>query len=569
VKTVSEQSTHIASAMSGSAHPNHSRLLAPWIVGAATVLTYWPVVSFDFVRWDDDINITGNPLLNAPWSWSLVGQMFTSEHALRFKPLHWLLFRGLRAAFDFNPAAWHVFNLLLHTAAAVLLVVVLRQVFRIIAPQLPQNRIEIAAVLGAVIWTVHPLRAEVVGWATASTYSLTAVGLLASFSCYLRAATCAMRRGRWLTISWLFALAAYASYPVGVTYGLWLMAVDRWLLKADTGHGENITRRPISWVKYAAFLLPAMAAIISTGWSRFVTPGIFAPAPDIHSVGLGLRGMMALASLAWFVRQLLWPIDLTPNVPPLIEDKAMLFTVALYSLAAVAVLYWAWRSQGIRPGFALVAIGTALVGLPCLGWTERPTWPVDRYTYLVDMILVGGLAGALLTVETIRRWRLGIAVAAICAMGCASLARAQLRIWQNSGTLFSHMEQHPRFTENPRQQSHVYLLWAGHEASHGRTARAVELSRRAEAACLTAIHRAIARNEYDDALELVANLERHFTLAPALRREKGAWLLRVGRATEALEQLKMAQQFLPDDPRTRSLLQQVESARSERDSDKR
>src|SRR4051812_42974386 len=91
-----------------------------WImasVGVVTLLAFWPVTTFDFVRWDDYINVAENPLLSAPWSWSLAGHMFASDQALRFKPLHWLLFRGLQTAFGLNPVAWHVFNLVLHVIA--------------------------------------------------------------------------------------------------------------------------------------------------------------------------------------------------------------------------------------------------------------------------------------------------------------------------------------------------------------------------------------------------------------------------------------------------------------------
>src|SRR3954469_19461012 len=60
------------------------------LLTGAIAWVFWPVLGFEFVRWDDDINITQNPLLTRPWSWSLVGQFFSAEQALRFKPLHWL-----------------------------------------------------------------------------------------------------------------------------------------------------------------------------------------------------------------------------------------------------------------------------------------------------------------------------------------------------------------------------------------------------------------------------------------------------------------------------------------------
>lgn len=544
------------------------RFLATLVVGVVTWLTFWPAASFDFVRWDDDINITQNPLLSAPWSWSLVGQMFSSDQALRFKPLHWLLFRALRTVAGFDPVAWHGLNLALHTFAAVLVVVVLRQVFRLIAPEQSPERIELAAGLGAALWALHPLRAEVVGWATASTYSLTTLWLLASFSCYLRAATSRERGSGWLVVSWLFAVAAYASYPVGVTYGLWLIAVDRWLLPRPRPTAPVRARTPIPWVKYAAFLAPAILAVALTSWSRFAAPGIFTTAPDLRSVGLGLRGLAAIASLGYLAVELVWPVNLTPNMPPMILNQPAILALCLVSVLVAAVMYWAWHYRRSKPGFALIAIGAAGLALPCLGLTERPTWPVDRYSYLVDVVLIGGIAGAALKAESFARRRFVAAVAALGLVACVPLTRAQLRIWQNSETLFSHMEQHPRFTENPRQQGHVYILWGNHEASEGHTARATELFNRAQQVYLAAIRAAIARGDYPDALSLVTHLERYFPLTPVMLREKGTWLLRTGREAEAIEQLKRAQQALPDDPRTQSLLKQAEDAARESQKDR-
>ena len=123
-------------------------------------------------------------------------------------------------------------------AATALFYVVLCQVFRLFAPAKGKNPAEWGALLGAALWAVHPLRAEAVAWATASAYPLTAVGLLASFACYLKAQTDLALYRCWLVLAWVFAVAAYGSYPVGATYGLWLMAADRWLLSAVPSTGR-------------------------------------------------------------------------------------------------------------------------------------------------------------------------------------------------------------------------------------------------------------------------------------------------------------------------------------------
>jgi hypothetical protein len=104
-----------------------------------------------------------------------------------------------------------------------------------------------------------------VAWVTASTYPLTAVCLLGSFQSYLGAhgkAGVAPDRGR-LAVAWLLAVAAYASYPIGATYGFWLMTVDAWLLKIAPGRLRSLTEPSTRcwWAKHALFLAPAAVAV--------------------------------------------------------------------------------------------------------------------------------------------------------------------------------------------------------------------------------------------------------------------------------------------------------------------
>lgn len=517
------------------------------------------VPGFDFVRWDDDINVTQNPLLTAPWSWALVGQLFDGDQALRFKPLHWLCFRGLHAMGGFEPMGWHVFGLVLHAVAAVLFYAVLRRVFRLTAwgASDPAGT-EWAALAGAALWAVHPLRSEAVAWVTASPYGLTAVGLLASFLFYLKAAEATQRSGWWLALAWVCAVLAYGSYPVGLTYGLWLMAVDRWLLPVRATAAGRGRVDWAWWGKHAAFLAPAGLALGVTVWSRFTAPGVFTVAPDVEAVGLATRVTMALASLIYFVRVLVWPVDLTPNLSPLRAEAMTWVSVSALMAAMVLGLIWWRRSRG--PAWALVAFGFAGLALPCLGWTERPTWPVDRYSYVVHLVLVGGVVGGLWHWSTGRRERrlaLGASVMVIMVLWSITAAR-QAAIWRDSRALFAHMEQHPNFADNPRQQGHIYVLWGRFEATEGQRQRAAELFNAAQGIYLAAIKDAVAQENYREALSLSTHLAHFFTLTPVMRRERGAWLLRLGRRAEALEELQAVTPDLPGDGRLAELLATAE-----------
>lgn len=543
------------------------RWLAAAGLVAVVLAVFGGVRRFDFVRWDDDINITQNPLLTAPWSWPMAKALFSAEQALRFKPVHWLVDRAVFAAAGFEPVAWHALNLGLHLAATLLFFAVLRRMLARVDRgdgMKRDNARDTLAALGAGLWAVHPLRAEPVAWATASPYPLTAVWLLASFWFYLAAHEDGPeRRGGRLAAAWVLAVLGYASYPVGATFGLWLVAVDVWWLRVRPARDDG-GREWRAWLgKHTAFLAPAVLATGVTVWTRFAHPGIFTDAPGVGTVGIGPRLAMALATLGEFVWRLLWPVDLTPNVPPVGRDPATQAHVIAAAALAVGALFVAWRARRRRPGGALVVIGGAALALPCLGLTERPTWPVDRYSYLVDLVLVGGAAGlALAWMRDSRRRAIVVGSAGVLLLaGWGAAARRQAAIWRDSETLFAAMTRHPRFRDDARQAGHVYVLWGREEAGQKHPERAAELFGRARAIYLDAIKAALARGDPDEALSLLSHIEHFFGLTPELRREKGAWLLHAGRVTAALPELRAAAAALPHDARAQSLL--VEAERKE------
>ncbi len=524
-------------------------------LAALIAAVYGPVRNFDFVCWDDDNNFIQNPLLSAPWSWTLIKQLFAADQALRFEPVHWLVCRLLYAAAGLDPGIWHLLGLFWHLIAASLFAIALRALFTRIDPQ-DGLRAGMIALIGAALWALHPLRAETVGWATASTYPLTGACLLGSFVCYLRAYESGRRHNGWLGLAWALAVLGYGSYPVGVGYGLWLVGFDLWLL--HRGFSEEGPRQPRWWIKHLMFILPAGAAVAVTVWTRHAAPGIFVAAPDLAAVGVPLRLVMAMGNLMALAWGAVWPVELSPNRIPLdLASARMLALVLTAAAAAATALMLAWKVRRTRPGLTLVILGFAALSIPCLGLTERPTWPVDRYSYLVHLVLIGGVA----------TWvfgRKGLRPALITAFGAglivvaAAAARRQMTIWRDTETLFTHMEREPRFADNPRQQGHVYILWGQHLARNDSPERAMEKFQRANEIYHAAIRAAVEREDYAEALALSTHIGHHFNYTPVLHRERGVWLLRLGRKPEASVELQLALAAMPEDARTRFYLAEAQ-----------
>jgi hypothetical protein len=534
-----------------------------WL-GAGLILlvsaVYWPALRFDFVRWDDPVNVTHNPLITEPWSWSLVAKLLNGDTALRFKPLTWLIYRGVHAGFGFNPHAWHALSLGLHLGATLLFWRVLHQLLIRFRPQAGAITLEFAAWIGAAAWAVHPARAEPACWVTATPYALLTICLLGSFWCYCRATWSAepRLRRRDFVWAWILAVLGYAAYPVGVTYGLWLMAADLWIFRAAPDL-QGAWRQIWPWLcRHALFLLPAVASMLVTWSSSSTTPWLYPAPPSLAEVGLLIRLKMGAAMLASVGTHLVWPVGMTPNNPMLtaanLDAPMFLFLATAAVLSVVAATWW----RGRRPALAGVVIGCTLLALPVLGLAQRPSWSVaDRHVYLPHLVLTGALVIAAIPRVQTPRLRSLLAAAGIALVGILSvLGRRQTMIWRNTDTLFAYIEAQPAFTWNPQQQAYIYLLWGAEAQESGRGELAREKFTLARRTMQTGALTAAQTGALDEAVDRSRQLEDAFGLPPLLRRERARWLLALDRPREAVADALQAKRELPDDPETENLLAQ-------------
>ncbi len=123
------------------------------LVGAAiiillTILAYLPVMRGGFF-WDDSTLITENPMVKAPDG--LYRFWFTTE-ALDYYPLTWSLLRLEWRVWGNSAPDYHMVNVLLHAANAVLVWLMLRRL------RIP------GAWLAALIFAVHPVNVATAGW---------------------------------------------------------------------------------------------------------------------------------------------------------------------------------------------------------------------------------------------------------------------------------------------------------------------------------------------------------------------------------------------------------------------
>jgi tetratricopeptide (TPR) repeat protein len=152
-KSLSIGASTIVPTISVSTQGSSSRFRRDWVLGLIlilfVILTYTPVWKAGFV-WDDETILTANSCIVGPLG---LKEIWTTA-AADICPLTLTTFWAEHALWGLNPLPYHLVNVLLHGACAILLWRLLRSL-----------RVQ-GAWLGAVLWALHPVMVESVAWIT-------------------------------------------------------------------------------------------------------------------------------------------------------------------------------------------------------------------------------------------------------------------------------------------------------------------------------------------------------------------------------------------------------------------
>src|SRR5918994_1202927 len=95
--------------------------------------------------------------------------MLTTFHMGHYQPLSWLTLAFDHSIWGMNPVGYHITNVLLHSANAVSLYFVTRQLLTLAVSQSDGEAswpVSLSAAFAALCFGLHPLRVESVAWAT-------------------------------------------------------------------------------------------------------------------------------------------------------------------------------------------------------------------------------------------------------------------------------------------------------------------------------------------------------------------------------------------------------------------
>jgi len=149
---------------SDNAYVNHfykfRNYYIPFLIVCLTLFVYSKVFSFDFVNWDDDRYVTGNPYLTQ-FTFENIKYFFENDYFVMYIPITMISYM-----FDYkfatleNPGFYHAHNIILHLLNSVLLFYVILLIIKKINPQ----RAVIFATITSFLFAIHPIHTESVSW---------------------------------------------------------------------------------------------------------------------------------------------------------------------------------------------------------------------------------------------------------------------------------------------------------------------------------------------------------------------------------------------------------------------
>jgi tetratricopeptide (TPR) repeat protein len=411
------------------------------LVGLVTMAAFWPARHFQFIRFDDDINIYLNPHLGR-FDGATVRWMLTDTHEMRrYIPAGWAGFSLLYGLFGLNPHGYHWACLLLHGVNVLLVIAICHEVIsRFGLRQDGGSWAVISAALAGAWWAWHPLRVELVAWASGYLYVQALFFLLGSFYFYITRKEGSLPGRLRLWASAGFYLLSVSTYPVALAYPAALLcweAADqqrrfRWL---SPGWWRGF--RPAMGNVLGLFGLVSLWFGGMTLYASFYAGPFWGRPASLATLTLPVRMEHLVYAEGYNLWKPWWPFP-----PRLVansigasvwhEENFWFSALALTGAAGACFALKASRQSG----FWAVGAAYLFLLLPVSGLFNSPFFLGDRMSYLASLpwTIAVAVALAACTRPWLRKTAAFILAAILC--GLFVLSRQRLGGWKDSQTFF-------------------------------------------------------------------------------------------------------------------------------------
>jgi Flp pilus assembly protein TadD len=405
------------------------------LIVLAVAVVFGQTAGHGFVNYDDDDYVYENPHVTPGLTGPGILWAFTQAHASNWHPLTWVSHMLDCELFGAWPAGHHLTSAVLHAVTAVLLFLVLRLMTGATWP----------SAFVAVVFAIHPLRAESVAWVAERKDVLSGLFFMLTLYAYAAYARRPFSLVRYLTVCIGMALGLMAK-PMLVTLPFVLLLLDYWPLRRFGARRDGASRGATGLLAVQqrsakALLLEKLPLFAIAFVSCVVTlqaqQGSMA---TVEGVPVLWRLANALVAYVSYLGQTCFPVNLSVLYPhpgdrlPLWQAGAAAAILAAVSVVAVAqrrqhpylLVGWLWYVGMLVPVIGIVQVGRQAMA--------------DRYTYLPQigvLIAISWYFANWCAARPLARGGVGVAAAAVIVAFLLG-ARAQVARWRNSETLWRH-----------------------------------------------------------------------------------------------------------------------------------
>ena len=408
-------------------------------LAAIALAVFGRTFHYGFINFDDDQYVYENAEVAGGLTLKGVAAMFTHVRCHFYHPLTMLSLMLDYQLHGLHAGGYHLTNVLIHTASAVLLFLILRRMTGALW----------RSAFVAAVFAIHPLRVESVAWVAERKDVLSGFFFMLTLWAYARYVEKSKVQSPkfrvWYGLMLLSFTLGLLSKPTLVTVPFVLLLLDYWPLDRfglSTLNSDESRAGPQLSTKRALWLVLEKIPLFALSAAASVMTVMAEGAAVVPTKGLSLVDRIgnSIMSYVTYLRQMVYPADLVPFYPFPVGDmfgwKIILALVLLVAISAVAIAGWRKRPYLLVGWLWYLGMLVPMIGIMQIGGFAH----ADRFTYL-PMI---GLSVAL-------TW----AAADLCAGwhhrrvvlgGCATIilvalifrAHAQTAYWRNGESLWTH-----------------------------------------------------------------------------------------------------------------------------------
>ena len=391
-------------------------------LAAITFAVFGRTVHDDFVNYDDNRYVYESAQVARGLTLNGIAQVFIHGSYDNWDPLTAISHMLDCQFYGLNAGGHHLTNILLHTATAILLFLVLRQMTGVLW----------RSAFVAAVFAIHPLRVESVAWVTERKDVLSGLFFMLTIGAYVRYARRPWSPARYGLVVLLFALGLM-SKPMLVTLPFVLVLLDYWPLKRFSQPGNRLVPWRLIIEKIPLLVLSIALCVVTVLVEK---NGI----GSVETYPIHLRIGNALISYVTYMWQMIYPAGLAVLYPyPAHGLPVWEIITAILVLASVTAGVFIWRRT--RPYLLVGWLWYLIMLVPVIGIVQVGLQArADRHTYLPQIglyVLLTWGAADLCAGWRHRRVVLG-GCSTIILVALIFCARTQASYWRDSESLWTH-----------------------------------------------------------------------------------------------------------------------------------